>query len=202
MLRALRDPGVASVTMISFQLNAIHHVGGVFFPLVARGVGLGLAEIGLARSAYSGINAVGRPLSSPLITRLGAARTSFWVWAVQCGTIACIPLVAIGGLPAFMLLFALSGGLRAVGFTANAIAMAEDIPESRLSRGLTSGLFNAAKDLGNIAGPVIGSTLVSIVGLERMFVVAAILLLLLQVAVTRGVEWSNRQVARAERSVS
>jgi sugar phosphate permease len=199
MLRALRDPEVVGVTMISFQLNAIHHVGNVFFPLVGRGVGLGLAEIGLVRSAYSSINAVARPLSSPLITRLGAARTSYWAFALQAGAIACIPFAQVGGFPAFALVFALSGSLRAVGFTANAIAMAEDIPESRLSRGISSALFNAAKDLGNIAGPVIGSALVSVVGLERMFVAAGALLLLLQFAVTRAVEWSNKPSAQPER---
>jgi predicted MFS family arabinose efflux permease len=192
MLRALRDPAVLDVTLLSFQLNAIHHVGQVFFPLVARGVGLGLAEIGVVRSVYSCINAIARPLTSPLITRLGAGRTALWSFAIQAGVIACIPFMAFGGLPAFAFIFLISGSLRAVGFTANAISMAEDIPESRLSRGLSSSLFNAAKDLGNIAGPVIGSTLVSIVGLDLMFVVAGVLLLLLQLAVTRGVAWVNK----------
>jgi MFS family permease len=197
MLRALRDPTVVEVTMISFQLNAIHHIGGVFFPLIARVAGLGLSEIGLVRSLYSLVNAVTRPLSAPLIARFGAGRASFLSFALQAAAIACIPFVGFGGLAAFLVVFALSGGGRAVGFTANAIALAEDIPESRLSRGLSSSLFNAAKDVGNIAGPIIGSALISLVGLELMFVTAPALLMLMQVAVTGSARRAARQAPTA-----
>ena len=193
MLRALRDPAVVGVTMMAFQLNAIHHVGGVFFPLVARVAGLGLAEIGLVRSLYSLVNAVARPISAPFVARFGAGQASFLSFGLQAAAIACIPFVGFGGLAAFLVVFALSGAGRAVGFTANAIALAEDIPESRLSRGLASSLFNAAKDVGNIAGPIIGSALISIVGLELMFVTAPALLMLMQVAVTGSVRRSARQ---------
>jgi MFS family permease len=193
-LRALGDPGVASVTTMAFGLNALHQVGMTFFPLLARNLGLGLAEIGLIRSAYSLINAIARPLSSPAIDRLGARRVSFSSYVAQAVVIACIPLLALGGLPAFMLLFALSGSMRAVGFTANATALAEDIPESRLSRGLASSLFSASRDLGNLSGPLIGSALASIIGLEAMFVAAPVLLVLLCTGVTSGV---RRKTERA-----
>lgn len=171
---------------MSFQLNAIHNVNAVFFPLVAREVGLGLSEIGLTRGLYSLVNAVGRPLSSPLSGRFGAGRVALGGFILQAGIIAGVPFVAFGGLPAFLVMFALAGGGRAVAFTANAIQMAEEIPESRLSRGLSSSLFNAAKDLGNIAGPLIGSSLAAVVGLELMFVAAPALLLLLQLGVMLG----------------
>ena len=195
MLRALRDPAVVSVTLLSFQLSAILQLGGVFFPLVGREAGLGLAEIGLVRSIHSLVNAIARPLSSPFIERLGAGRVSFWSFALQAGAVACVPAAAFGGLPAFAITFALVGAGRAIGFTANAIALAEDIPESRLSRGLSSSLFTAARDLGSIAGPIIGSALVSVVGLPLMFLAAPALLLLLQLAATSGVRWSARQAA-------
>lgn len=197
MLRALREPAVVDVTMLAFQLNAILQIGGVFFPLVAREAGLALSEIGFVRSIHSLVNAVARPLSSPFIERLGAGRVSFASFAVQAGAIACIPAVAFGGLPAYVILFAFVGGGRAIGFTANAIALAEDIPESRLSRGLSSSLYTAARDVGNIAGPLIGSTLVTLVGLPTMFLTAPALLLLLQIAVTTTARWSARRAADA-----
>ena len=192
MLRALRDPAVVSVTMMAFQLNAILTIGGTFFPLIGRAAGLGLAEIGLVRSVHSLVNAVARPLSAPLITRLGADRASFASFALQAVALGAIPLLAFAGLPIFMLIFILVGAGRAIGFTANAIALAEDIPESRLSRGIASSLYNSAKDVGNIAGPIIGSTLVSLVGLPAMFMVAPTLLLLLQLAVNASARRSAR----------
>jgi MFS family permease len=194
MLRALRDPAVVDVSMLAFQLNAILMIGGVFFPLVARDAGLALSEIGFVRSIHSLVNAVARPFSSPFIARLGAGRVSFASFALQAGAIALIPAVAFGGLAAYTLLFAVVGAGRAIGFTANAIALAEDIPESRLSRGLSSSLYSAARDLGNIAGPLIGSALVSQVGLSAMFLTAPALLLLLQLGVTTVV----RRTAPAE----
>ena len=193
MLRALRDPAVVGVTMMAFQLNAILTIGGTFFPLIGRAAGLGLAEIGLVRAVHSLVNAVARPLSSPLITRLGADRASFASFALQAVALGAIPLLAFAGLPVFMLIFILVGAGRAIGFTANAIALAEDIPESRLSRGIASSLFNAAKDVGNIAGPIIGSTLVSLVGLPAMFMIAPSLLLLLQLAVNASARRSARR---------
>lgn len=190
MLRALRDPGVVDVTMLAFQLNAILMIGGTFFPLVAREAGLALSEIGFVRSVHSLVNAVARPLSSPFIARLGAGRVSFASFAVQAVAIACIPAVAFGGTAAYTLLFALVGGGRAIGFTANAIALAEDIPESRLSRGLSSSLYTASRDLGNITGPIIGSALISLVGLPTMFLTAPVLLLLVQLTVTNVARWT------------
>lgn len=187
ILRALRDPAVVDVSMLAFQLNAILMIGGTFFPLVGREAGLALSEIGFVRSVHSLVNAVARPLSSPFIERAGAGRVSFASFALQAGAIALIPAVAFGGLAAYTLLFAVVGAGRAIGFTANAIALAEDIPESRLSRGLSSSLYSAARDVGNIAGPLIGSALVSQVGLSAMFLTAPALLLALQLSVTTAV---------------
>jgi MFS transporter, DHA1 family, multidrug resistance protein len=187
MLRALRDPAVVDVSMLAFQLNAILMIGGTFFPLVAREAGLALSEIGFVRAIHSGVNAVARPFSSPLIVRVGAGRVSFASFALQAGAIALIPAVAFGGLAAYTILFAIVGAGRAIGFTANAIALAEDIPESRLSRGLSSSLYSAARDLGNIAGPIIGSGMISLFGLSTMFLTAPLLLLVLQLGVTTAV---------------
>jgi DHA1 family multidrug resistance protein-like MFS transporter len=189
-LKALGDPRAASVILVAFSLNALHQIGHTFFPVLARNIGLELGEIGFIRSAHAMVNAIARPISSPLIGRLGAQGASLSALFAQSVLLAFVPLMALGGFPALLLIFLLIGSTRALGFTANATALAEDIPESRLSRGLSTSLFTAAKDIGNIAGPLIGSALTPIIGFAQMFVGAPVLLLVFYVGV---IAWARKE---------
>lgn len=188
-LRALRDPRVASVMLVAFSLNALHQVGQTFFPVLARNTGLELSEIGFIRSAHAMVNAIARPISSPLIGRFGARGASVSALVVQSSLTAFIPVMALGGFPTLLLIFLLIGSTRALGFTANATALAEDVPDSRLSRGLSSSLFTASKDFGNIVGPLVGSGLTPLVGFGQMFVAAPVAFLLLYAAI---IAWTQK----------
>ena len=48
---------------VSTWNNLLHLTLVSFFPVYAAAVGMGAAQVGLARGLYSGINAVGRPLA-------------------------------------------------------------------------------------------------------------------------------------------
>ena len=54
---------------------------------------------------------------------------------------------------------------------ANTIGMVEDMEESRFSRGVASGIFNAAGDLGLILGPGFGGLVASFTGVALLFFV-------------------------------
>jgi MFS family permease len=71
---------------------------------------------------------------------------------------------------------------RAVVLVANTIALTEDIDETRVSRGVASGIFNASTDLGQVIAPALGGAVASLFGLGTMFRVLPPLVLLLYFA--------------------
>jgi predicted MFS family arabinose efflux permease len=182
---------------MSFGLNALHAFATIFLPLLARALGMGLAEIGLIRGLYSLVNAIGRPLASALITRFGASRASLGGFVVQSALTALIPLGLLAGLPVILPLYMLSGSMRAIAFTANSVALAEDVPESRLSRGISSGLFAGTKDVAVIVGPLLGSALAPVISLERTFLLVPGLLLLTQILVIYSLRQRPTSASRA-----
>ena len=57
---------------------------------------------------------------------------------------------------------------------ANAVGLVQDVPEARVRRGLASGVYNAAGDLGNILGPSIGGLIAHASGIGSVFVVGSL----------------------------
>jgi len=62
-----------------------------------------------------------------------------------------------------------TGVCRAVTFVANSIGLAEEVDETRVGRGVASGLFNGAADLGQIVGPTVAGIVAQAVGIDTMF---------------------------------
>jgi MFS family permease len=62
-----------------------------------------------------------------------------------------------------------TGVCRAVTFVANTIGLAEEIDDTRVGRGVASGLFNAATDLGQIVGPTVAGLVAQAAGIDTMF---------------------------------
>jgi len=54
------------------------------------------------------------------------------------------------------------------------VGLVEDVPESRVQRGLASGVYNAAGDVGNIIGPSIGGLIAQATGIASVFVVGSL----------------------------
>lgn len=164
---AAGDPGTRAVTLAAFLLAFLAQTLSVYGTLYGLMVNVTLAEMGFIRAAFSITQVVMRSLAGPLARRFGRRRT-------QDGGLA--------GQALFMVLLASSYGFwpllaaqlavgvcRAVTFVANSIALAEDVDEARVGRGIASGLFNAASDLGQIVGPTIAGLIGQAAGLPTMF---------------------------------
>ncbi len=99
-------------------------------------------------------------------------------------TLQAIGLVLIASFDYFWALFLVMlwvATCRAVVLVANTIALTEDIDETRVSRGVASGIFNASTDLGQVIAPALGGAVASLFGLATMFRVLPPLVLALYV---------------------
>jgi predicted MFS family arabinose efflux permease len=54
------------------------------------------------------------------------------------------------------------------------VGLVQDVPESRVRRGVASGIYNAAGDLGNILGPSIGGLIAQATGVASVFVIGSV----------------------------
>jgi MFS family permease len=75
--------------------------------------------------------------------------------------------------------------MRAVAIVSNAIGLVEDVDETRVQRGVASGIYNAAGDLGNILGPSAGGMIAAFTGLAGLFVFTPLISTLLFFIVLR-----------------
>ncbi len=166
-LRAMSEPGVVALSMVSFLQVFLHSSAATFFPLYGLSIGLSLTEIGLIKSAHSLTNAFARPLAGAPVQVLGAERVSYIGLAAVAVGVAIIPtqtsMVVLLGLHVVI------GLLRALVMVANTVSLA-DVDETRMSRGLASGLFSASKDLGGLTSPVISGAAASLIGLASMMI--------------------------------
>jgi MFS transporter, DHA1 family, multidrug resistance protein len=171
-LAALMDPELATVVIVALFLNLLHQMGGVFISLYGLAVGLSLTQIGIIRAAYAGCNAVTRPISGHVVNKFGHRGLSYFGFPLQSAILMLIPLFT--GFGAILFVYVASGFLRAIVIVANAVGLVQDVPESRVRRGLASGIYNAAGDLGNILGPSIGGLIAQATGIAGVFVVGSL----------------------------
>jgi predicted MFS family arabinose efflux permease len=170
--KALFEPELALVVLVALFLNLLHQMGGVFISLYALSVGMNLTQIGIIRAAYAGCNAITRPISGHVVSKIGHRGLSYFGLPVQALILMLVPLFT--GFGTILLVYVASGLLRAVVVVANAVGLVQDVPESRVRRGLASGVYNAAGDLGNILGPSIGGLIAHATGIASVFVVGSL----------------------------
>ena len=171
-LRALLEPGLATVVIVALFLNLLHQMGGVFISLYALSVGMSLTQIGVIRAAYAGCNAVTRPISGHVVNKIGHRGLSYFGLPLQSLILMLVPLFS--GFGTILFIYVASGLLRAIVVVANAVGLVQDVPESRVRRGLASGVYNAAGDLGNILGPSVGGFIAHATGIASVFVVGSL----------------------------
>ena len=169
--KALLEPELATVVIVALFLNLLHQMGGVFISLYGLAVGMSLTQIGIIRAAYAGCNAVTRPISGHVVNKFGHRGLSYFGLPLQSLILMLIPLFT--GFGTILFVYVASGFLRAVVIVANAVGLVQDVPESRVRRGLASGIYNAAGDLGNILGPSIGGFIAHASGIASVFVVGS-----------------------------
>jgi predicted MFS family arabinose efflux permease len=189
--KALLDPELASVVIVALFLNLLHQMGGVFISLYGLSVGMTLTQIGLIRAAYAGCNAVTRPISGHVVNKLGHRGLSYAGIPLQSALLMLIPLFT--GFGSILVVYVLSGLVRAVVVVANAVGLVQDVDENRVQRGLASGIYNAAGDLGNILGPSLGGLIAQATGLGGVFVFGSLGSTLLFLSVVWVVKQAHRR---------
>lgn len=170
--RALLEPELAVVVITALFLNLLHQMGGVFISLYGLGVGMTLTQVGLIRAAYAGCNAVTRPISGHVVNKFGHRRLSYAGIPLQSALLMLVPLFT--GFGAIITTYVMSGLMRAVVIVANAVGLVQDVDESKVQRGLASGIYNAAGDVGNILGPTIGGIIAQLTSIGSVFIVGPI----------------------------
>jgi predicted MFS family arabinose efflux permease len=171
-LKALVEPELATVVIVALFLNLLHQMGGVFISLYGLAVGMSLTQIGIVRAAYAGCNAVTRPISGHVVNKLGHKGLSYFGLPLQSMILMLVPLFTSFGT--VLAVYVCSGLLRAIVIVANAVGLVQDVPESRVRRGLASGIYNAAGDVGNILGPSIGGVIAQSTGIASVFVIGSL----------------------------
>lgn len=78
----------------------------------------------------------------------------------------------------------------------NAISLVQDVVQNRLPKGLTSGVYNAAGDLGNILGPNVGGLIGAMTGIVGHFVVGPLSAILLFLGLLQGIKLIPRSHVR------
>jgi predicted MFS family arabinose efflux permease len=197
--KALLEPELAVVVITALFLNLLHQMGGVFITLYGLAVGMTLTQIGVVRAAFAGCNAITRPISGHVVNRFGHRRLSYAGIPLQSAILMLIPLFT--GFGAILTVYVMSGFMRAVVIVANAVGLVQDVDQNKVRRGLASGIYNAAGDLGNILGPTIGGLIAQATGIASVFVVGSLgttILFLFGILLARRL--SNHAAARVEAS--
>jgi predicted MFS family arabinose efflux permease len=171
-LKVLTEPELCMVVIVALFLNLLHQMGGVFISLYGLVVGMSLTQIGIIRAAYAGCNAVTRPISGHVVNKVGHRGLSYFGLPLQSLILMLVPLFT--GFGTVLVVYVASGLMRAVVIVANAVGLVQDVPESRVRRGLASGVYNAAGDLGNILGPTLGGFIAHASGIASVFVIGSL----------------------------
>jgi predicted MFS family arabinose efflux permease len=166
-LKNLLNPKLAGIVVVALFLNLMHQMGNVFLPLYGLAVGISLTKVGVIKGLYAMCNAITRPLSGMAVKRFSQRNLAVVTLPLQALFLTLVPL--FHGFGPVLTLFVISGFMRAVAIVSNTIGMVEDVDETKVSRGVASGLFNAAGDVGNIIGPSLGGLIAAFTGIERLF---------------------------------
>jgi len=172
-LKSILEPKTATIVVVTLFLNLLHQMGNSLFPLYGLAVGLTLTQVGAIRAFYSLCNAITRPFSGSVVKRVGHWKLSRAGLPLQSAFLMLVPF--FHDFASLLVVFLLAGFLRAVVIVANTISMVEDVDDTRVSRGVISGIYNAAGDVGNILGPSAGGLIASITGIARLFIVGPLI---------------------------
>lgn len=170
--KAIMEPELAAVVIVALFLNLLHQMSGVFISLYGLAVGMNLTQIGIIRAAYAGGNAVTRPISGHVVNKFGHRGLSNAGLPLQGAILMLIPLFT--GFGAVLVIYVLSGFMRAVVIVANAVGLVQDVDENKVPRGVASAIYNSAGDVGNILGPMVGGFIAHATGIGGVFVVGSL----------------------------
>ncbi|MDE3111353.1 MAG: MFS transporter [Chloroflexota bacterium] len=181
-----RTVQVVSLTQIAILVG--FNFAFPFIPLLIQDLGVtdpSQLELfsGLAIGMGGIVMALASPLWGMLADRFGA-KTMF-VRAVGAGSIALALQAAVANVWQLIAARMLQGALAGTN-TAGAMLVAAIAPKERT--GWAIGLMNAAIQVGNLIGPVLGGIVILVIGVRGSFLVGALLLAACTVAIVALVE--------------
>jgi predicted MFS family arabinose efflux permease len=168
-LKAAWEPKLVAVAVVALFLNLLHQMVNVFLPLYGLAVGLTLTQVGAIKGFYALCNAITRPISGLVVKQMGHRRISYGGLPVQSFFVMLVPLCT--DFLTLLIVYVSAGFIRAVAIVSNAVSLVQDTDETRVPRGMSSGLYNAGGDLGNIIGPSMGGLIASVTGVANLFLV-------------------------------
>jgi MFS family permease len=171
-LAGMADPGLWGVLNANTWNNFFHIVQASFFPVLATAAGLGPAQVGLTRAVYAGINTVGRPTAGIVMGRFTLRQVAYLGLVGQAAMLFALPFVHEFAL--FMALSVASGLGRAIVVVASSAGLAEDVDETRVSRGTATAAYSTSSDVPNVVGPLVAGFIASVAGLGPMFAIVGV----------------------------
>jgi MFS family permease len=195
-LAAVADPGLWRVINANSWNQCFHILQASFMPVVATAAGLGPAQVGVVRAVYSGINATGRPMAGMVMGRLSLRWVAYLGLATQAVPLFVLPFVH--DFAPFLVISLTAGFGRAVVVVAASAGLAEEVDETRVSRGVATSAYSTSNDVPNVVGPLAAGLIASAVGLSWMFPIAAVIFLSGYTAGDLAVaQWRARRAPRA-----
>jgi MFS family permease len=195
-LGQVADPGLWGVLNANAWNQMFHIVQVSFFPILATAVGLGPAQVGVTRAVYSGVNTVGRPAAGMVMGRLSLRQVAYLGLITQAALLAALPLV--GELALLVVVFIVAGLGRAIVVVATSAGLAEEVDETRVSRGTATAAYSTSSDVPNVVGPLAAGFIASVAGVGPMFLVVALgTLACFAVGDLAVARWGARRAAQA-----
>jgi MFS family permease len=191
---AVADPGLWGVLNVSTWNNVFHTVNTAFFPVLGMALGLTVGEIGAVRAVYSAANAVGRPVAGLVMGRFTLRQISYLGMGLQMALYVVLPLV--NQVLPLVLLSVVVGTGRAVVVVASSAGLAEEVDETRVSRGVSTATYSTTQDVPHSFAPPVAGLVAAAVGVASMFPLTAVAIMACYVAGDLTVaRWRERRLA-------
>jgi len=166
------DPGLWGVLNINTWNNFFHIINVTFFPVLATAIGMPPAQIGIIRALYSSINAVSRPIAGLVMGRLALRQIAYMGITLQAMLLFAGPFIR--DLLVFIPWTLAYGFGRAIVVVATSAGLAEDVDDTRVSRGAATATYSTSSDISSVAAPLLGGLIASLVGVVAMFPLTAV----------------------------
>ncbi|MCZ4271639.1 MFS transporter [Maritalea porphyrae] len=151
-----------------------------FLPIYAHlELGVDLLTVGLFFSIQEGANLLARPFGGKLADRFGLRPVLSAALCFLGGTILILPFATTG--PQFLVIAMLMGGSLGVVLPTIITLYSLQLPDKDL--GLGMGLLGTIRNLGKVAGPIVGGLILTFATYTTLFVSSALLILLLSATI-------------------
>lgn len=178
--RVMLNADVRSVPLLAFSVNFLNALLGTLFPLYVLSIGLTLSLAGTARAFQSLTNTLVRPVSGPLLQRVGPLQLGTAGVVLTALAVVVMPLTSLPWV--LLALFVVVGTGRAVGVVANATGTLDLADRGVLKRGTASALMTAGGDAGSVVAPLLAGATAAVIDLGPAMQVLAIAIAVVGVA--------------------